>query len=281
MYQRYKERFGTAGVIVGVIALILALGGTALAAKGALTGKQKKEVEKIAKKFQGTGPAGAKGDPGAPGAKGDPGAPGAKGDPGAPGAKGDPGAPGTPGAPGKDGDEGAQGDPGEKGDKGDEGSPWTNLGVLPPGQMETGSWAFTGQQVRMVKSEVEVSPGTWETKEYEVGDSGGIKVPISFAIPLGARLEPEHVHFQEDADFETFCSGTPAVPNANAGELCVFRGEVAENTTFKGIYPAGTGLVETEEGEGANRGGAMLVFSPPTGPSTSYGTFAVRAPAAP
>jgi hypothetical protein len=121
--------------------------------------------------------------------------------------------------------------------------------------METGSWAFAAS----------------------TSDTAGIKVPISFAIPLGSKLQPEQVHFQEDADFETFCSGTPAVPNPNAGELCVYRGEVVENTTFKGIYPPGTGLIESEEGEGANRAGAMLVFAPPTGAATSYGTFAVRA----
>src|SRR4051812_37822953 len=83
MYRRYKERFGTVGVALGVIALILALGGTALAASGALTGKQKKEVEKIAKKY-----AGKPGAPGAPGTAGTNGTNGTNGKDGAPGAKG-------------------------------------------------------------------------------------------------------------------------------------------------------------------------------------------------
>src|SRR6476659_7771345 len=81
LYHRFKDRFGTAGVVLGVIAIVLAIGGSALAASG-LTGKQKKEVKAIAKSFQGTGPAGPQGAPGPqglPGAKGDNGAAGTNG----------------------------------------------------------------------------------------------------------------------------------------------------------------------------------------------------------
>ena len=81
-----REPFGKAGLVVAMVALIAALGGSAIAAKGALTGKQKKEVTKIAQKYAGKpgaqgaqGPAGAKGDAGAPGAKGDPGPAGDRG----------------------------------------------------------------------------------------------------------------------------------------------------------------------------------------------------------
>src|SRR6185295_17935744 len=44
LYHRFKDRFGTAGVVLGVIAMILAVGGSAIAASG-LNGKQKKEVK--------------------------------------------------------------------------------------------------------------------------------------------------------------------------------------------------------------------------------------------
>lgn len=81
-----REPFGTAGLIVACVALIAALGGTALAASGALTSKQKKEVTKIAKKYAGKpgaagpqGPAGPLGAPGPAGANGKDGAPGAPG----------------------------------------------------------------------------------------------------------------------------------------------------------------------------------------------------------
>jgi hypothetical protein len=75
------QKLGTAGFVISIIALVAALGGSAFAAKGALTHKQKKEVKKIAqteaKKFAGKpGPAGAKGDTGP---KGDRGAKGAVG----------------------------------------------------------------------------------------------------------------------------------------------------------------------------------------------------------
>src|SRR3954447_11133856 len=82
MYRRFHDRFGTAGLLIGVIALIAALGGTALAA-GGLTGKQKKEVTKIAKKFAGkagaTGPAGPAGPAGPKGATGEQGPQGERG----------------------------------------------------------------------------------------------------------------------------------------------------------------------------------------------------------
>lgn len=86
-----REPFGTAGLVVACVALILAMTGAAIAATG-LTGKQKKEVEKIAKKY-----AGKPGAPGAPGAVGAQGPAGIKGDVGAAGADGTNGTNGTNG----------------------------------------------------------------------------------------------------------------------------------------------------------------------------------------
>jgi hypothetical protein len=94
LMYKLKKRLGMQGpgVTIGVIAIVLALTGGAIAASGALTGKQKKEVKAIAKaeakKFQGTGPQGPPGNPGATGASG------AKGD------KGDQGNTGTSGTDG-------------------------------------------------------------------------------------------------------------------------------------------------------------------------------------
>jgi hypothetical protein len=66
-----REPFGKAGLTVAICALVLAMVGGAYAA-GALSGKQKKEVEKIAKKYAGkTGSAGSQGPAGPAGAKGD------------------------------------------------------------------------------------------------------------------------------------------------------------------------------------------------------------------
>ena len=102
MYHRYKERFGTVGVVIGVIALVFALGGTAFAASGGLNGKQKKEVKKIAKKY-----AGKPGKRGKNGQNGQNGANGAQGPQGPIGPKGPTGATGSAGPEGPTGPTGA------------------------------------------------------------------------------------------------------------------------------------------------------------------------------
>ncbi len=86
-----REPFGTAGLIIACVALVAALGGTAFAA-AKLNSTQKKEVEKIAKKYAGK--------PGAPGAAGTAGTNGTNGKDGAPGAQGIQGVAGTDGTNG-------------------------------------------------------------------------------------------------------------------------------------------------------------------------------------
>lgn len=221
LYRRFHDRFGAAGVALGAIALILALGGTALAAKGALTGKQKKEVEKIAKKFAGK--------PGAPGATGPGGPAGPQGPAGAAGADGEDGANGvsakatsfsgnahgcteggievTSAEPtvfvcnGKKGTNGvsakatsfsgAQGSCTEGGVKVESaepaayvcnGSPWTAGGTLPKGATETGAWYLEKQEASEFKT---------------IGLSENV---ITFPIPLSAPI----------ANNEEGCSEEPA-----------------------------------------------------------------------
>jgi Collagen triple helix repeat (20 copies) len=103
-----REPFGKAGLTVAICALVLAMVGGAYAA-GKLTSPQKKEVEKIAKKFAGK--------PGAPGANG------------------------TNGASGKEGPEGL---PGQQGKQGIQGPPGTTgfTKTLPKGETETGDWSL-------------------------------------------------------------------------------------------------------------------------------------------
>src|SRR6476469_4583933 len=106
-----REPFGKAGLIVACGALVFAMVGGAYAA-GALSGKQKKEVEKIAKKYAGkTGPAGPQGPAGSAGTNGKD------------------GTNGTNGINGKEGPEGKQGKDGITG--------FTE--TLPSGKTETGS----------------------------------------------------------------------------------------------------------------------------------------------
>jgi hypothetical protein len=204
MLRRLHDRLGTAGMVIAVIALVAALTGTAFAANSALSSKQKKEVEKIAKKFAGKpGPAGAQGPAGSAGAQGP---------------KGDAGPKGDVGSAGK---EGPAGPPGSEGPEGPEGSPWTLGGVLPAGQTETGTWVLT---------------------PYEV--NGSAFVPISFSIPLASPLGSGAVHYINqageevifNASFEveevpsTACLGDPSAPTAKPGNLCVYTSSLTAHS---------------------------------------------------
>jgi hypothetical protein len=113
MFSKLHERLGTAGFIISIIALVAALSGGAYAASGGLSGKQKKEVEKIAKKFAGK--------------------PGAAGAQGAQGATGPGGSTGPSGSTGKEGPAGKEGLEGVAGKTG-----FTE--VLPSKKTETGTW---------------------------------------------------------------------------------------------------------------------------------------------
>jgi collagen triple helix repeat protein len=265
-----REPFGTAGLAVACVALIAALGGSALAAKGALTGKQKKEVTKIAKKFAGKpgaqGPAGPAGKDGSNGAAGEKGATGAQGPAGQQGVTG---ATGTAGAEGKsvelvekvdgsgeecEGVGGAiyevegSGEPEEicNGENGEEGSPWTLGGTLPPGATETGAWGIA-----------------------TVGEVGA---PISFPIPLEQIIAVSHVHYQTDPDFLEKCGEEERqsvnAPGAKPGELCVFRGEHSSDSFNSILTP------EFGEVEGTGTSGALIDLNIGAG-GYAYGSFAV------
>lgn len=198
-----RERISASGpgVIIASIAVILALGGTALAA-AKLNGTQKKEVEKISKKFAGkpgaTGAAGPAGAQGPGGAQGPAGAAGAKG---ATGPTGPTGTSGTTGPTGPTGTTGPTGATGATGPTGPTGSPWTAGGTLPPGATETGAWA-TG-----------------------IG-TGKAPAAISFPIPLAAIIKAANIHFSSETGFSTVCPGSSAKnPKAPPGVLCIHKGE--------------------------------------------------------
>lgn len=270
----FKKRLGVngPGLTVAIIALIVALSGVAFAAgSGKLTGKQKKEVKKIALSVQGSGPAGAQGPAGSPGAQGPIGPKGEKGDTGNQGIEGKPGksVEVTPIATGnafeceerggalvkKEG--AATGVEVCAGKKGEEGSPWTIGGVLPPGEMETGSWAFSANPA----------------------DTAGVEVPLSVPIPLPESIEGagSKVHYQFDSDFSTFCKGTAEFPDAEPEEVCVYvnPADEPEHISFVGIFSS------SFDEEGMNQAGGILRFGTPTAATKGSGTFAVRAPAAP
>jgi hypothetical protein len=283
-----REPFGTAGLVVACIALIAALGGTALAATK-LNSTQKKEVEKIAKKF-----AGKPGAAGVPGPAGSPGAAGANGKDGTNGTNGKDGKDGTNGTPGAAGkspeivlsgaglcsgkggvvyevegsNEEAEICNGKEGKDGKEGSPWTAGGTLPPGATETGYWSFSAPPAK-VKVDVE---GT--TQEIALTPAQGIYAAISFPIKLPFALKAAHVHFGEPGSGGAFdpagaCPGVTFAPEAKPGELCVYEGW-SPNAAFSAINKLGTSA------PGASVAGAIIRFAPAaTEPNEGVGSFAV------
>jgi hypothetical protein len=115
MIQGIRNRCGSAGLAVSILALVVAMAGTAFAAKSVFTKKQEKRIVTIAKQYAGkNGAAGANGPAGPVGPKGPA---GTKGDTGAPGPEGQPGKPGV------------------------DGSPWTVGGILPSKESLSGHWA--------------------------------------------------------------------------------------------------------------------------------------------
>ncbi len=221
MYSRFRDKFGTAGLIVAVVALVAALSGGAYAAQQGLNGKQKGEVKNIAKAQAKKGPKGAKG------AKGDPGPAGPAGPVGPAGAAGKDGAPGKDGTNGKDGKDGTNGT---------NGSPWTAGGTLPVGATQTGVFAWDG---------ISQSPG---------GGAPGTIIPISFTIPLAAGLDENHViRMAPDSPPNSNCTGTVDNPKAASGYLCVY--EAASTATYMGIATPSFG------GLGTSAAGALILYA--------------------
>jgi len=249
MFSSLRDRFGTAGLVVAVMALVIALVGTAYAASK-LNSKQKKEVEKIAKKYAGK-----------PGAPGTPGAQGAKGDTGAPGSNGSNGKSvvvGTATAgecPTSNPPGGAtvevEGSPATKKKicNGKEGSPWTDGGVLPSGATETGAWSLITQ----------------------ASDFGTAAIPaISFTIPLAADIEFSNTHINQPETED--CPGTAEEPLAKEGHLCIYVGANFGVTLVNALNP------EQLSVGGAGNTGALILAEGAAAGKVAWGTWAVTAP---
>jgi hypothetical protein len=191
MFERFRGRFGTAGLILAVIALVLAVAGAAFAAGGGLTGKQKKEVTKIAKKYAGM--------PGAPGPQGPAGANGKDGAPGPEGPKGSPGAPGAPGP---------------------------LLETLPSGKSLKGVWGASGGS----GSGAEATPGTADAVfsfQFPLAAAPAVVYIWKSSTTVGLAgfrisdsAPPETL--AGDEDVEEFCPGSATEPSAVAGNLCIY-----------------------------------------------------------
>jgi hypothetical protein len=259
-----REPFGTAGLIVACVALIAALGGSAIAAKGALTGKQKKEVTKIAKSFAGKdGAQGPAGPQGPQGTKGDNGAAGAKGADGTNGKDGTPGLPGTPGKAGESvnvfelspgNGEGCDETGGAKfanatgvafacnGEGGGGGGGWPE--TLPSGSTMTGAWEVQGEAGIVL---------------------GGIYAPTNIGFPIPLETAPEEIIVIYGTDSEAEkdkCPGDPFEPKAvTPGVLCLY----ANNSSIEPL---------TQTAGSASRYGATVFFDKTV---QAFGTWSVIA----
>jgi hypothetical protein len=130
--------------VTATMALVLAMGGSALAASKEFTAETKSREfsylitsinqisPKVQAKLRATGKAGHAGPAGAPGA---PGSSGSQGPAGFSGAEGAPGIKGVPGNEGKQGEQGPVGERGEPGEKGEPGEP--GLSLLSQSEQET------------------------------------------------------------------------------------------------------------------------------------------------
>jgi hypothetical protein len=235
-----REPFGTAGLIVGIVALIAALGGTALAAKGALTTKQKKEVTAIAKRF-----AGKAGPPGAQGPQGLAGPAGTNGTNGKNGSNGKSVSAET--ASTLECPEGGTRFEVEESNVSEHvcnGSPWPAGGTLPSGQTETGAWA--------------ASP----TESEDL-------IPLSFNIQLPSELNEEHTLIEGASEFASHCPGSAATPEAESGYLCVYIGRA---THLSVAFVANPGQFFTP---GAAKSGAALDAAVTQSGGNGWGTWAV------
>ena len=254
MLERLRTQIGTAGLVVAIVALVAALGGGAYAASnngaGKATASAKAKQGKQGKPGK-TGPAGPQGPAGPAGAQGPA---GPKGDTGAPGANG------TNGTNGTDGVEGP------------EGSPWTAGGTLPPGATETGTWTLGF-----------ITEGSKPTGPF----SDGIRVPISFTIPLAEPLVEGQVHYikangkeyilNASEEFEEIvsadCHGSAENPTADPGNLCVYTGELSNAVLLSQLIhnPAGGGPFVG----GASTAGAYLSVAVSSANASGSGTWAV------
>jgi hypothetical protein len=273
-YHAIRDRFGAAGVIIAVIALIAAVGGTALAA-GGLTKSQEKQVIKIAKKYAGK--------------------------PGAPGATGPAGPAGTNGT---NGENGAPGTNGENGKSAEAGTPFTGIKTIGSVKCENG-----GVPVKSASPETAVcngkngttgftetlpsgktEAGVWSAIFSATAAGQAVTAPISFNIPLAEAPEAALFTFigpeegegeakEKKAAIPSHCKGTVENPQAVPGNLCVFVRELGGPSNAS-LSPFGFLFFDPQSGapETAGKSGVWMDFaSEAAGFVTETGVWAVTA----
>jgi hypothetical protein len=237
MLSSFRDRVGTAGLIVAIVALVAALSGAAVAATG---GSSDGKATASAKAKKGPrGPKGPKGDTGPAGPQGPAGANGKDGANGSNGSNGAEGAKGATGPTGKTGNNGTAGAEGATGLTGATG-PTGSFGgeILPAGVTETGGWIASGSLTEVTLKDTN---GKEEVSEetVKIGNPYAYGM-ISFQQNPGTitenhfRTDPNFTDFDEGGPGEEGCKGTNSSPAAPPGHLCVYGGVgvFAKNMTF-------------------------------------------------
>lgn len=192
MLSRIRNDLGTAGFAMALIALVLAMGGAAYAAKGVVITKLSQISPNVQKKLKGKqgpmGPAGPQGAPGSPGPKGATGSAGPEGEQGATGATG----------------------PTET--------------TLPTGKTLTGVWSYMqpgagteGAVWVNVSFPLRVQPQPGVPTYLEPG------FPATQRSACEAKSEPEKAACLAVLEAqEQICPGTAENPEAAAGHICMY-----------------------------------------------------------
>jgi hypothetical protein len=235
--KHLREPFGKAGLTVAILALVFALAGGAYAA-GALSGKQKKEVEKIAKKFPGK--------------------------PGTAGATGPAGPAGSAGPVGPAGPAGPKGDPGAKGEQGIQGPPGLTgfTKTLPSGKTEQGVWSLAAPPKNPIAplsfAQTAISFVIPLESEPEAHVLRTLAECEAEKEPIKKQCEE---HLQEE---EAFCPGTATEPKAEPGDLCVY-------------VESAFGIPAPEIGAASHPFGATLSNTTSEPGAVAFGSWAVTA----
>ena len=249
----------TPSMVVALLALFVALSGTAGAARYLIT-KQSQISPAVRKALRGkagpTGPAGSAGVAGAPGAVGARGERGATGPSGATGPKGADGATGPSGQDGATGAKGTDGTPGLQGAPGAPGATGASIfdGPLPSGKTISGMVVSTGElsaSNQTVRSSVSFPVPLQTPIDDSSAAQGtyGITGPGNGVVVAGGKDDGR-------------CGGTADSPTPTAGRLCIYLQDAAGISNVDLV--AGLGLGNTAHTRGFYLVGTSVANQAPT-----------------
>ncbi len=234
--------------VAATLALLLAMGGGALAATHYLISSTSQISPRVLSQLRGRrGPAGTRGKTGKTGRRGPPGAPG--------GPRGKRGREGPPGPPGPTGFQGLDGLEGKRGLKGTEGPPGPSaLSPLPSGLSESGLYGDSAA----------TTPGERLFEAVTLPVVLAARIPIEQVEYVPALTIQKHVHCEKP--------GT-----ADRGYLCLYSNY--EEGTEVLAKPLVLDIEDAEgEGKGVGPHGFVLEWFKPTPGAYDVGTYTITAP---